>query len=82
MSQTLFMKQTFTNNDLVSFIYKETSALKTVAIEEALEQDAELFDNYQALMSGYMELPRATFAPSSSALQNILKYSSQATVEA
>ena len=76
------MKQTFTNNDLVRFIYKETSIFKTLAIEEALEQDAELFDNYQALMNGYMELPKATFAPSRSALQNILNYSAQATVEA
>ena len=76
------MKQTFTNNDLVSFIYKETSALKTLAIQEALALDADLFENYQTLMEGYIELPKATFAPSSSALQSIMKYSAQATVEA
>jgi len=76
------MKQTFTNNDLVQFIYKETSAIKTLAIQEALALDTDLFENYQALMSGYMELPKATFAPTSSVLQNILKYSAQAAVEA
>ena len=76
------MKQTFTNNDLVRFIYKETSAIKTLAIQEALTLDADLFDNYQALMNGYMELPKATFAPTRSALQNILNYSAKATVEA
>ncbi len=76
------MKQTFTNNDLVRFIYRETSTVKTVAIQEALAIDADLFENYQTLMSGYMELPKATFAPTRSALQNILNYSAQATVEA
>ena len=76
------MKQTFTNNDLVRFIYKETSTIKTLAIQEALAIDADLFEHYQTLMDGYMELPKATFAPSSSALQNILQYSAQATVEA
>jgi len=76
------MKQTFTNNDLVRFIYKETSTIKTLAIREALTVDADLFEDYQALMSSYMELPKATFAPTRSALQHILKYSAQATVEA
>lgn len=76
------MKQTFTNNDLVRFIYKETNVFETLEIQDALTEDESLFDNYQALMSGYMELPKVTFAPAPSALQNILKYSAQTTVEA
>ena len=76
------MKQTFTNNDLVKFIYKETTVTETLEIENALTEDATLFDNYQTLMSGYMELPKATFAPTKSALQNILNYSAKTVVEA
>ncbi|MEM1121600.1 MAG: hypothetical protein AAGJ18_14210 [Bacteroidota bacterium] len=76
------MKQTFTNNDLVKFIYKETSAVETLAIQEALLMDAVLFDSYQSLMEGYSELPKVTFAPTNNALQNILKYSATNCVEA
>ena len=76
------MKQTFTNNDLVKFIYKETNVFETLEIENALTEDATLFDNYQTLMSGYMELPKATFAPTKSALQNILAYSAKTVVQA
>ena len=76
------MKQSFTNNDLVRYIYKETSLADTLAIQEALLVDAALFENYQTLMSGYIELPKATFAPTASALQNILNYSSRSVVEA
>ncbi len=76
------MKQTFTNNDLVKFIYKETNVFETLEIENALTEDAALFDNYQTLMSGYMEFPKATFAPAKSALQNILAYSAKTVVQA
>jgi len=76
------MKQTFTNNDLIKFIYKETTVFETLEIQNALTEDATLFDNYQTLMSGYMELPKVTFAPTKSALQNILNYSKKTVVEA
>ena len=76
------MEQTFTNNDLIRFIYKETSLFETLEIEHALTEDATLLEEYQSLMSGYMELPKATFAPSNQALQNILKYSTTNVVEA
>jgi hypothetical protein len=76
------MKQTFTNNDLVKFIYKETSAKETLEIQDALAGDFALFDSYQGLMNAYMELPKVTFAPSAAALQNVLNYSSEKTVEA
>lgn len=76
------MKQTFTNNDLIKFIYKETNVFETLEIQNALTEDAALFDNYQTLMSGYMELPKVTFAPTKSALQNILDYSAKTVVRA
>jgi len=76
------MKQIFTSNDLVKFIYKETSASETAAIREALLIDSVLMDHYQMLMTGYTELPRVTFAPSGSSLKNILNYSTRAAVEA
>ena len=76
------MQQNFTINDLVKYIYKETSATESYAIKEALRVDTVLFDNFQDLMSGYIHLPKVTFAPTNVALQNILDYSAQGLVEA
>lgn len=76
------MSQTFTSNDLVRFIYKETTVKETLAIQNALAVDSSLFDNYVSLMDAYMELPKVTFAPTSNALENILKYSSNTLIEA
>lgn len=76
------MKQNFTNNDLVKFIYKETSITESLAISEALLVDSSLFNDYQTLISGYIELPKVTFAPANFVLQNILSYSSKSVVEA
>ena len=75
------MKQKFTPNHLIKYIYKETSAVETLAISEALLKDEILFQQYQGLMFSFSQLPKVKFDPSPSAIQNILKYSQQSTVE-
>ena len=72
------MKHNYTQNDLIRFLYKETNASETIAIGEALTEDYLLFEQYQELLEGYQQLPKARFAPSSSAIQNILAYSEEA----
>ena len=75
------MKQNFTQNDLIRFIYKETSAGETIAIGEALSSNVHLFNQYEALLEGYYELPKAQFNPSPSVLQKVLGYNRQTTPE-
>ena len=75
------MKQHFTKNDLIRFIYKETSASESLAIAEALNEDPVLFDEYEELYLAYQQLPKAKFSPAPSSLQNILRYSEQTVVE-
>lgn len=75
------MEQSFTQNDLIKYIYKETSLTETLEIGAALEEDYNLKEEFKSLMAGYIKLPKATFAPTSITLQNILKYSSQNLVE-
>jgi len=76
------MKSKFTFNDLVRFIYKETSAAETLAIAEAINEDEVLHDEYVTLMGGYRRLTKATFSPAQSVINNILSYSAQNTLEA
>ena len=75
------MEQDFTQNDLIKYLYKETSLTETLEIGAALEEDYDLLQRFQSLMAGYKQLPKVTFAPSSITLQNILGYSSQNVVE-
>lgn len=75
------MKQNFTQNDLIRFIYKETSAGETIAIGEALSQNNGLYDQYEALLDGYLELPNVQFNPPQSAIQHVLGYNQQTTLE-
>jgi len=75
------MKQKFTQNDLVKYIYRETSATENLAIREALNSDNDLFGSYEQLLQGYQQFPKATFSPSPAAIQNILKYSEATAVE-
>lgn len=75
------MKQTFTSDHLLRYIYRETSASETLAIDAALREDDTLWNKYEMLHEAYRQLPKATFRPSSKAVQNILAYSKQAAVE-
>lgn len=76
------MKITFTQNDLIRFIYKETSLEETQVIREALCVDSILRNEYDSLLEGYKVLPKVKFSPSKSAIQNILDYSSISALEA
>jgi hypothetical protein len=75
------MKQNFTSDHLLRYIYKETTASETLAIDAALHQDDTLWNKYAMLLEAYRQLPKATFRPSSKAINNILAYSKQTAVE-
>ena len=76
------MELKFTKNDLIRYIYKETSVAETLAINEALRSNPEMHVKYQELLQGYQQLPKAKFSPSASAIQNILRYSQLTALEA
>lgn len=70
------MKNTFTEELLLKYLYHETSPSETQAVESALDTDWHLRERYEALEMAYRNLPKVTFSPKQSTLQNILKYSS------
>ncbi len=74
------MQENFTTNDLVRFIYRETNASETLAINEALQEDAGLYTEYQNLMEGFQTLPKVSFRPSNETLDSILNYSRHTTL--
>jgi len=76
------MKKNFTLNDLTRFIYNETSVFENEQIVEALNSDNELYAQFEELQIGKEMLPKVTFAPTTTAISNILRYSQSTALEA
>ena len=75
------MKQKFTPNDLIQYLYNEVSTTERLAIDEALCEDPRLKEEFQGLQQAYRQLPKITFSPSSPTIQDILKYSERTALE-
>ncbi|MEM9918074.1 MAG: hypothetical protein AAF990_08260 [Bacteroidota bacterium] len=75
------MKQEFTPEHLIKFIYKETSLAENVEINEALYNSNGLFESYESLMHCVGKLPKINLSPSARSIQNILSHSANTTVE-
>ena len=74
------MKQKFTNNQLLKFLYKETSASESLAIKEAMNDDFGLYEQYAEMEAGFQQLPKVKFNPSKTSIQNILNHSRKTAV--
>ncbi len=69
------MIQTFTQLDLIRFIYNETTAEQHRTIELALLCDNELMEEYKSLKLTADELTKLSYKPSDSTIEKILNYS-------
>lgn len=73
------MEQSFTQNLLVKYIYNETTVAEKFYVEEALNDDFKLYEDYEALYEAYIGLPKVKFSPSPDTISNILSYSKQSS---
>lgn len=65
----------FTQNDLLLFIYKETSPALTRAIEKALTEDWELAEELRLLQEAHTELSAVELqSPRAESILNVLNY--------
>ena len=62
-------------NNLIKFLYNETSMSEDLALQCEMSFDNFPFDEYELLKTAKQALPKALFNPSDSVLDNILKYS-------
>lgn len=69
------MQRSITKNQLLQFIYSESSDSDTVRITEALNVDSYLNDTYKELKMAIQRLPRLRKNPATKTLQSILSYS-------
>lgn len=75
------MRQNFTPNHLVRYLYNEVTVTERLAFEKAIAQDYGLFEHYAELKEAYRQLPKVTFSPSPATLQSILGYSERTELE-
>ena len=70
------MYKTFTQNDLIRFLYKEMTSEESILLREALLNDSDLFDTYYELKSSMNLLDSEPFllTPSNFRLANIKSF--------
>jgi hypothetical protein len=69
------MIKTFTQNDLIRFLYHETTEQETKEINKALLCDSELQAQYKELNASMQALNETQLQPSASTVLSILSYS-------
>ena len=71
----------FTPEDLVQYLYNETSPEKTTAIKAALETDWTLREMYDVIVSAQKRLEAFELSPREESVNNILRHAEKAISE-
>ena len=66
-----------TPEELIQYMYNETSELKTRVIQAALETDWDLREAYEKLLAAQKNLNEVRFSPRPEVVDRILAYSSK-----
>jgi hypothetical protein len=75
------MTSLFTPEELIQYLYKETSPALTAAIEEALQQDWTLREKLEVLQNSKMALDQPLESPRIEAVMNIMNYAREVAGE-
>jgi hypothetical protein len=71
----------FTPEDLLQYLYNETSPAQTAAITAALETDWSLREKFEVITSAQSRLETLKMSPSQQTIDNILSYAEKAVAE-
>lgn len=69
--------QSFTQEDLVQYLYKETSPEKSALLKAALETDWTLREKFEVISDAINNLEKLTLSPRKTLVDNILNYAKQ-----
>ena len=75
------MEELSTHNNLVRFLYQETSLREDIVLQKIMAFDATLQDEYNILKDAKQQLPKVLFNPSSSVLDRIMNHSRTTATE-
>ncbi len=74
------MIKTFTENDLIRYVYDETSEVENLEIENVLLFDSTTQDDYSQLEELKSQLDTVEYAPSENVVKNILNKAKELTL--
>ena len=72
--KTLVNMHNYTPEDLILYLYKETSPEATTAIEKALEEDWTLNEKFNVLKTSMERLNSITVSPRTEVILNVLRH--------
>ena len=64
-----------TTEDLLQYIYKETSTDQNLMITDEMEKNPSLKEEYLDLLNTIEEMNQLSYSPSQSVIDNIMKFS-------
>jgi len=70
----------FTSEDLIQYVYNETSLQKTAAIKAALESDWTLKEKYVDIISAHSTLEKVNLSPRKQVVDRILAYAEKSAL--
>ena len=71
----------FTPEDLLLYLYKESTSTQTAAIEEALKKDWTLREKLEVLKTSMQRLDKITVAPRTEVVLKVLNYARSTSAE-
>jgi len=76
------MTKTFTPDDLIRYVYNETTELENSEIEQAILVNVDLAESLKELHALKDDLESVQFKPSKQSVDNILKYAKTISLHA
>ena len=77
----LLMTLLFTPEELIQYLYKETSPARTAQIEEVLQHDWTLREKLEVLKNTLQVIDRPLESPRTEAVMNVLNYARESVSE-
>ena len=71
----------FTPEELIQYLYKETSPARTAQIEEVLQHDWSLREKLEVLKNTMQAIDRPLESPRTEAVMNVLNYARESVSE-
>jgi hypothetical protein len=71
----------FTLEDLILYVYQETSPEKTAAIQQAIANDWTLQEKFNVIKTSVEQLTTELYAPRAEAVLNVLNYARETMAE-
>lgn len=75
------MDNTSTQHSIIQYIYNELSDTQRIEVEQLLENNFEAKEMYNSFLNSIDNLPKVTFNPPQSSIDQILNYSASTQLE-